>query len=957
LQLRRRLAEVTAYVAVRFETLPRLAELIAAGGLAADGRSPLARPIGDYVAGEVALESRPPFARVRDLPGYARALRQAFRRFRRGGIRGSLGVTHPGSPELIEALRLYDRFREMTSQFYDEEDLLDAAAEAVRTGSSSVTSDIGKILVVPPGAMSAGGVGLLAALAAAAPEYEELEESAGPAATRMILSPDPASEVREVVREVICMLEDGAGVYDVAVFHGAGPAYPRLLRERFDAAGIPTVSVPGIALSETAIGRAVLTLLSLPAQDYPRTHTMDLLGLDAAKDWLPAGANRVRNSQPAWDRVSRAAGITRGASRWRDGLTTYSNDLDERLRTDPYVIASEGQQRRVTFERDAARQLDLVIGELVAGLEPLKVTMPAAEFIDTVLAIVEAYMASDAEGYEDVLREIGQLGTVDAVGGSFNLRSFVEALRANLETGVLKEGRTRLGEGVLIGDYRFAAGMGFRNVVLCGAYEGSLPASATTEPLFDENTWASLQESHPFVESAKVRNSRNREAAQRAVRSAPGGAVVWSCPLYEPGATRDYYPSPTMVRAAEDLDSETRTASQLRGLGSRTWLRRSPSPLATMLAGRVIDAAEVTLRDALSLRASGATIDDGHPLARNVEMLRARRSSRFTEWDGNLAALSPAEWLAVRSRVGPTTLENYARCGFRYFARSILYLNAVEEPEDREMMGSAERGTLVHTVLERFFRDAKASERPKVGERWDASDRAHLARILDIELTQAKARGQTGRKLYVGWEAQLLKADLMRFLDMDSDFRAETGAVPSEFEAPLPEKAVGGVALRGSVDRIDRTPDGKRAWIIDYKTGGTSDFERLSEDPLRGGTKLQLPAYLAAAADASEVEALYWFITHGGGFEKIRFENTPENMARFEGTIKAIVDGVRAGAFPAVSGEINDFHRSWDNCRYCEFTRICSRRRDQEYDAKAGDEAMRPWQVVAKVSSPSDAAS
>src|SRR3990172_1598838 len=44
LQLRRRLAEMGPFAAVRFETLPRVAELLGAGHLATAGRSPPAPP-------------------------------------------------------------------------------------------------------------------------------------------------------------------------------------------------------------------------------------------------------------------------------------------------------------------------------------------------------------------------------------------------------------------------------------------------------------------------------------------------------------------------------------------------------------------------------------------------------------------------------------------------------------------------------------------------------------------------------------------------------------------------------------------------------------------------------------------------------------------------------------------------------------------------------------------------
>ncbi|HMF86997.1 MAG TPA: hypothetical protein VK575_02890, partial [Gemmatimonadaceae bacterium] len=72
LQLRRRLAELGPFAGVRFETLPRIAELLAAGYLAGANRAPLARPIGDYVAEKVAQESRGSLQSVGDLPGYAR---------------------------------------------------------------------------------------------------------------------------------------------------------------------------------------------------------------------------------------------------------------------------------------------------------------------------------------------------------------------------------------------------------------------------------------------------------------------------------------------------------------------------------------------------------------------------------------------------------------------------------------------------------------------------------------------------------------------------------------------------------------------------------------------------------------------------------------------------------------------------------------------------------------------
>jgi len=225
--------------------------------------------------------------------------------------------------------------------------------------------------------------------------------------------------------------------------------------------------------------------------------------------------------------------------------------------------------------------------------------------------------------------------------------------------------------------------------------------------------------------------------------------------------------------------------------------------------------------------------------------------------------------------------------------------------------------------------------------------------MLTDALEDARQRGLTGREVYAGHEARTLRADLMRFLDEDHAFRERTGALPAEFEVNIPETAVAGITMRGRVDRVDRTPDGARAWVIDYKTGGLWDYERMMKgDVLDGGKKLQLPTYLGAAGDAAEAQALYWFISRKGGFKQIPFDASPENIERFKQTVEAIVLGISAGAFPAESGKENDRHGGWENCSYCDFDRICSRRRDEEYAAKSADPAIAHWQRVAQAARP-----
>lgn len=944
LQLRRRLAERGPFAGVRFETLPRLAELIAAGRLAAAGLRPLARPIGDYLAAVVAGESGPPFEAIRDLPGYAATLRTIFRRLRAGGIRAAGDAVAPGhSRALTEALRLYGRFRECSAQFYDVEDLYDAAAEAVREGGPALVAELGTVYALPPAGHSAGAAAFMNALASRSDSFVHVAEPPPVAEPRFVLAPDPASEAREAAREVVAALEQGVALHEIAVFHSADRAYPGLLREALATAGVPVAPSPGIPLIETAAGRGVVALLSLPASDYSRLAVMDFFAVAPLRDRIPSKDGEEIVLPHVWDRVSCDAGITRGRDRWASRLTEHARALAETLRS-PTVQERESESlaRYLKFEREHAERLRDVVARLAERLDELKPRRPARDFIRAFEAIVRDYFRSDAPGLPEVLEAIEQLGTIDAVDGDFDLETFSRMLRTNLESAWTRE--IRFGEGIIIADHRSAAGLRFRRVVLCGAYEGVFPANPGDDPLIGDFEWSRLRQRHPFIEDRAARLQRALEAAERAIASA-SEVIVWTCPLYEPGGTREYYPSPLMVREAQRRDPALATASDLRRAAAQSdWLRRGTSTLASMLRGPVLDDGELSLRQSVSLRRSRQAIDPGHRLWRPVAMLRARRSERFTEWDGNLHGLNAPDWLTVPDPTSPTALERYAACGFRFLCDTLLHLNVVEEPEDRDTMDPLTRGGLVHRVLERFFTEQKKQGRPTADEPWTEEDRDRLLEILDEEFAAVYQRGRGGLDVYRTHEARALARDLEGFLGEDTAFRTATGAVPNDFEARLPETNIGGLTLRGYVDRIDRASDG-RAWVIDYKTGDPSPYRDIGPDaPFGNGTKLQLATYALAIPDATEVEALYWFVTARGDYQRKGFAVTPEILGRLDAILRSIANGVAQGAFPAVPGaERGDV---FDNCRYCEFDRICSRRRDDEFERKKGDAAFQAWLAV-----------
>lgn len=937
LQMRRALADRGPYAAVRFETLPRIAELLGAGHLAAAGRRPLARPIGDHLAERVGSGARPPLTPIAGLPGFGRALRRLFARLRRGGLTGGEQAPPEAGPHLGEVMRLYGLWRAEMSAFYDEDDLLDAAADAVAS-DPAVAAELGALHLVPPGPMSHAGQRLLAALAAARGGLREAAEPAGGGDVRLVLAPDLACEAREAVRAVLAALEEGVPLHEVAVLHGADPAYARPLREAMAAAGVPAAAMPGLPLVETPAGRAVLALLEVAAEDLSRTALIDALSVAPMRRELPASTGTATVRLGRWDRHSRAAGVTHGIARWREGIRSLNEDrrgqIDDARR--------EGRDR--DWLEDEIREADellAVVEALWSRLVELRRPLPAAEFLARLRALVAAYLDPRAAGLDEVLAEVERLGTIDAVGGTFDLAGFHRALRVNLDAASLREGR--MGEGALIADHRAAAGLRFARVVVCGAAEGLLPAGPGADTLVPDAAWAALRRAgRPLVEDAELRLRRRREAAERAV--ACGASVVMTSPLHDAAGAHDRYPSPLAVAAAQRHDPAVATATMLREHGATAWLARPPSPLAAHLAGPAVDAWEARLREAVGRVQSGRPVPRDDPLARALAMLRGRRSGELTAWDGNLAALHGVDWMRVPEVVSPTRLESYGRCGFRFLMGSLLTLRVPDEPSDAEAIDAITRGNLMHATLEDFFSEQAAAGRPGVGEAWTDADERRAQEILGGHLDEARRRGRTGLPVFSRQDERALRADLRSFLREDTGFRRRTGAVPHAFEQPMSASGPGGQRFRGYIDRVDRDPATGRRWIIDYKTGRAE--EPPDGDPLAGGTRLQLPVYLLSAA-GEPATASYWFISARGEFRMVAYEATPENDVLFAATLRAVSDGVAAGAFPAVPGDFDEFYGEFENCRHCDFTRICAQARGEDFARKEEDVATCAWAGVA----------
>ena len=167
--------------------------------------------------------------------------------------------------------------------------------------------------------------------------------------------------------------------------------------------------------------------------------------------------------------------------------------------------------------------------------------------------------------------------------------------------------------------------------------------------------------------------------------------------------------------------------------------------------------------------------------------------------------------------------------------------------------------------------------------------------------------------------------------------------------------------FRGRADRLDITGDGT-LHVVDYKTGKLSDSYRAitDDDPVAGGTKLQLPVYgLAARAyhghAGTPVRAEYWFATSRGEFKRKGYEITEDVLARASVTVGAIVEGIEAGRFPA-HPEDRKSTNVYVSCHSCDPDALGVVELRRQWERKRHDPAMAPYaQLAEPVGEPDDA--
>ncbi len=153
----------------------------------------------------------------------------------------------------------------------------------------------------------------------------------------------------------------------------------------------------------------------------------------------------------------------------------------------------------------------------------------------------------------------------------------------------------------------------------------------------------------------------------------------------------------------------------------------------------------------------------------------------------------------------PRSLSPSKVTSFRDCALAFRF-NAIEHLPDQPTIWTV-KGTLVHRALERlFWRHGQGSRSPAAA--MAELDRAWIELQTDPDYL---ALGLDGA------EADALRSDAEALVRNEFALEDPDAVHPVGVEVTL-EARVGGVRLRGIIDRLDRLPDGELV-VVDYKTG------------------------------------------------------------------------------------------------------------------------------------------
>ena len=781
--------------------------------------------------------------------------------------------------------------------------------------------------------------------------------------------PDVAEEVRSVVREIVDLARSDARgkttnfARMAVVFED--DTYATRVSEAFELAGIPVSGPDRTALADSPEGQFVTGLLDIFENDFTR------LDVTAWFSTAPVRNPSADRPVPAarWDALSRTAGVTLSVrDSWIPRLDQYA----------AHRIARAERSDRLGEGRS---------NEIAAATSDSEYALALKEFVETFANRSPTAEQDSWPGFGSWLRAMTK-DYLLAVGSSSTDSTAVENRQTRLTTlierlesletpgkvpgfkhcaGVLREqmgrrsaGLRSLGSGVYVGPIWTAAGCPFDTVFILGMTEGRYPTAGISDPLLPDKLKREIDAAGRYLRTVESSIEESKQSFTSVISSAERVVMYW--PRGVPGESRELGPARWFLEAARQVSGEPLLQAgqlvrpeQLEQPVSGVVIHNRAG-LSTLPMAQAGDQHEFDVLAARSWNRGGKN-PATFPLSAiapsitdSVDFETKQQSETWSEYDGKID-LGGAESDLGETVGSATAFETYAACPYRYFLSRKLHVEPTESPEPELALDALTFGTLIHDVLEKFAlwrmgHDGAPPNKPNQESWLQASVASHIQALR--EETPGRAEGVWRIEQSRAWlilrrwlrrEPTVALRSEMHQVEAEYSFGSDTGRPAVEVRTTSGKS----VKFRGQVDRVDISDDGSRVIVYDYKSGSNSAYSKLKDDPVKRGTKLQLPLYSMAVADKypnASVSAAYWFVRESGSDE---LQPSPENYAgdraelALKEAVETIVEGIDSGVFPAHPGDPSAWGGgppSFENCKFCEYNRICPKSKARLWESK-----------------------
>jgi ATP-dependent helicase/DNAse subunit B len=755
---------------------------------------------------------------------------------------------------------------------------------------------------------------------------EELSTSIQDSSIEMFRSYGENNELREVIRYV---KENKLPFDQVAIIQTTKEPYTQLFYDLSQQFNLPVTFGGGISIKNSRPAQLYFGLLDWIQNQYSVAKLCTLLRsgyFNCSEEGAPSSAVVVKRFK--------SADIGWGRERYLTQIKKKLTYLEQKIKKE---LTAE-QLEYVGREIEEYTWISTFIEKIMKQLPDTQATHPInyASFTKALVQIIEEFACEvdplDKEAKYNIMEELQTIA--DSANEEIRVEDAILRLTEMIEPLSIGSSNPQPGD-IHMTHYQQGLWIQRPYSFIVGLDNKRFPGQTREDPILLDTERKNITEEL----SLKSNRTRDHLAHMHQLLSLTKGTMILSYSAFDPVENREVFPSSLLLYLYRLKKGKTDAdySELLTSLGTiRGFIPRQSKRL---------DEAEWWLDHLLLQRKNQEVFSNIFQLYPHLEQgaiaSEYKNSARFTEYDGriqmNHSLFDPKKNHSLV--VSSSRLELLGKCPYAYFLKYVLKIETPEEIEytPGKWLNPAQRGTLLHSVFERFYRELKnRAEKPQ-----QAIHEELLYQIAEECIKEHKEETPPPSELVFESERDEILASCKVFLLTEEEKGVHS--TPSFFELSFGRKGEMTIDLnqeveeveinlpsgdkfylRGIIDRVDQVQDGTYQ-IIDYKTGSTYNYEE--REYIKGGRQLQHTLYAIALEkilqekqiDPSAKVSLSGYSFPSVKGEGQRFLRPQENRELFYEVVENLLDMITHGHF-GVTDDSSD-------CKYCDFTTICERKK------------------------------